>query len=423
MRTNKKLGLGNGLRKVTTLLLVARRTMLRVTIATISLLSITAATSESINSSLDRMLTSLSKSDAEVDSQELSRRMVARSRLESPLCYGSNDSGKDTAAPPIVSPVACVTASYIPSDKTYLVIFQHDESGDDPSVCWNMCRSVFPNTSVALVSRAVGVQDGASASGLDCHCGMGDALGPETIGPSGLCDVTCEKSGLQCGGKKTFANGFTEETFSVYCIPVEAVLDDGQNDETRGSHSQIKKKRSVESVNNLQRVESIKKGDAAKGERVQESMEVEIASNTTSDINQVLHDIWSAQMRTNIIAIVMIGLLVLVIILVLVLLVWVYLFVESCDSAGQQSLFYRRLSGSKQRPQALHQQQRNGASTNTDATQASSDALPKTSTSTYGATNQVIKQECSTRVHGCSMQRQSGRFASHIDFPPCCAGV
>ncbi len=65
-------------------------------------------------------------------------------RESAPICDKRDDDGDDS--------VGCVLEALIPEDRTYLVSFLHEESGDDPDICWRTCRAVFPNASLALVS-------------------------------------------------------------------------------------------------------------------------------------------------------------------------------------------------------------------------------------------------------------------------------
>ena len=37
-------------------------------------------------------------------------------------------------------PVGCVLERLIPAGKTFLVTFQHDQSGDEPDICWKTCQ-------------------------------------------------------------------------------------------------------------------------------------------------------------------------------------------------------------------------------------------------------------------------------------------
>ena len=76
---------------------------------------------------------------------------VIRSREPASLCIKDGDEeegGEDVN-------VGCVLSDLIPEDRTYLVTFQHNESGDDPAICWQTCSAIFPNTSLALVSWQV----------------------------------------------------------------------------------------------------------------------------------------------------------------------------------------------------------------------------------------------------------------------------
>ncbi len=95
------------------------------------------------SSAVSRMLSSMDLSDQEVDLLERNRREVARDRDMAGICQGGSNNGS--------FPVGCVMEGTIPEGETYIVHFKHDESGDDPSICWQTCQAVFPNTSLALV--------------------------------------------------------------------------------------------------------------------------------------------------------------------------------------------------------------------------------------------------------------------------------
>ena len=204
--------------------------------------------------------------------------------------------------------IGCVSQNFIAEEKTYLVEFQDDTSGDSPDICWKTCELIYPNTSLAIVSW------NGSSSGLDCHCGLEDAIDLESLGPEIFCNQRCEAKGQKCGGSHLFNNGLNLAYFSVYCIP----------------------SKNITALLNRQ------------------DMALAMEPNS-SDINdqlestkQILRDIWFVMMRNNIISIVIVGLLVLVVILVIALLVWAYLFLENYDKSQEgRSLFYRRLSGSK----------------------------------------------------------------------------
>ena len=228
----------------------------------------------------------------------------------SPICkVRESDFDNDTS-------VGCIAKSLIDDKLTYLVEFQHNSSANDPSVCWKTCHLIYPNTSVALISWN---------DGLDCYCGLVDSVKSVNLGPDVFCDHTCNGSTVKCGGDHTFNNGTNDQYYSVYCLVWDVIKDedvmDRKDDESTTYFS---------SLGHLG-------DDSDRGENET------VADRET--VQETLHDIWTALMRSNIIAIVMIGLLVLVIILILILLVWMYYFIENHETVRDgSSLFYRRLS-------------------------------------------------------------------------------
>ncbi len=89
-------------------------------------------------------------------------------------------------------------------------------------------QAVFPNTSLALVSWSPPPAASANETsqthvgGLNCHCGLHDAVRQTTLGPDRCCSARCKKDSMPCGGKLVLEEGFdVEKCFSVYCIPQE----------------------------------------------------------------------------------------------------------------------------------------------------------------------------------------------------------
>jgi len=209
---------------------------------------------------------------------------------------------------------------------------------------------VYPNASLALVRRK---GDGA----LECHCGMGDeTLTQDRMGPSLCCDRKCA-GGKKCGGELDIDGG--GPCFSVYCVPdVDDGGGNGGNDEATASNRATS--RSEDSVIVAQVNE-----DDIDGDDDEERIEGE-------ELEDILKEIYKVQMRTNIVSVIVVGLLVALVILVLSLIVWAWLYLDVYDPLQQQqvehgqSAFYRKLSR-KGRPGFPNQSQ-----------------LPS-----YGATNRV----------------------------------
>ena len=73
-------------------------------------------------------------------------------------------------------PLQCVSL-------TFQVEFKDsDKTVEDPSVCWRTCKLIYPNTSLALVSKSE-PSTTASEAKLICHCALGDAIDETMIGP------------------------------------------------------------------------------------------------------------------------------------------------------------------------------------------------------------------------------------------------
>ncbi len=113
-----------------------------------------------------------------------------------------------------------------------------------------------------------------------------------------------------------------------------------------------------------------------------------------AEVESLLTDIYLTQLRTNIVSVVMVGLLVLLIILVLALLVWAYLFVDQLEPKANQPAFYRRLSRPTNNRQPILNAANNGGATAATAAAAGVAAGAAATTagkeSTYGSTNQAF---------------------------------
>ena len=83
-----------------------------------------------------------------------------------------------------------------------------------PEICWETCKLVYPNASLALVTLN---------HGLSCYCAVGETVSHDILGPSRFCNRNCggqeDSASSSCGGEHQFEDGTKEEYAAIYCIP------------------------------------------------------------------------------------------------------------------------------------------------------------------------------------------------------------
>ncbi len=62
-----------------------------------------------------------------------------------------------------------------------------EKSGEDVSVCWKTCSLIYPNTTLALISKTnsnrIKKTNEENEGKLICHCALGNAIDNRIVGP------------------------------------------------------------------------------------------------------------------------------------------------------------------------------------------------------------------------------------------------
>jgi hypothetical protein len=168
------------------------------------------------------------------------------------------------------------------------------------------CEAVYPNSSLALVSLR---SDGS----LECHCGLAEAVTQQRMGPELCCDRRCANDGA-CGGSHTFSNGeYVARCFSVYCVPP---VDDGLASTNQTTAHELAAAEGEPDAVELRAAEAGKENN-----NILEENNLTQEEEEEEEIEDILREIYYTQMRTNIVSVVVVGLLVALVILVLSLVV------------------------------------------------------------------------------------------------------
>lgn len=208
--------------------------------------------------------------------------------------------------------VGCIARSLTKSkDDQYLIEFHSNASITRPNDCFQTCTLIYPDSTIALLNWN-------HQRGLDCQCGSAAHIDTDKIGPGVFCNQYCDQ--VACGGHHQFQTGQSESYFSAFCL--------------KTNNMDVIKRRNGTNVLSRANQAGFNETDAHN-------------SKESDEVLESLRYIWLSINKTNVLSIVMIGLLVVVIILVLIVLVWLYHFMEALHMQSQGSAFYR--TGSSRR--------------------------------------------------------------------------